>query len=230
MTDNALTTTGGKPSLLAMHTALQQYAQAQKINLTRFLSFHNVRGEFLTKDAEKVEVVVKFGTQFYVNVPKIAHGFVCWKDSQAKEKIMYLMQDMPTLPDTSTLPDHGPYEGDRDGWSEQMSIPFYHPIEKMGYVFQVSSMSSLNATKKMLGKIIAAAVREGKDVDNDVPLIEVYRDSYKNRMTKKDMFIPGFKVVGWVKASDLNLEVSGLPPKDDDAEPAKAIAGVNADI
>ena len=173
---------------------------------------------------------MKFGTQFYVNVPKIAHGHVCWKDSQAKEKIMHLMQDMPTLPDTSTLPDHGPYDGDRDGWSEQMSIPFYQPEEKMGYIFQVSSMSSLNATKKLLGKIIAAAMRDGKDVDHDVPLIEVYRDSYKNRQTKKDMFIPGFKVVGWAKTTDLNLTVSGLPPKDDGESDTKALGGVSADV
>lgn len=212
---NAVATTSTGTSALAAHEALKAYAAAQKINLMRFASYNNVRGDMLSKDADKAEIVIKQGTKFYLNTAKIAHGYKCWVDSSVKDEVMFYLLERPTLPDIETLPDHGPYEGERDGWKVNLSFPLYQPDEKMGYIFQVSSVSSVNAMNKVIATVIQAAGRDGKDLDQDIPLLELSRGSYKNKSTKKDMFIPNFKVVGWEKANVLNLTVSGLPPKEE---------------
>lgn len=220
MTNAVATTTAGALSeAQKRHSALQAYATAQKVNLIRYASFNSQRGEMLTKDSDKAEIVIKAGTRFYLNATKIAHGFKCWKDGEVKDDAMFYLNDRPVLPAIETLNDHGPYEGERDGWKENMSFPLFHPEEKMGYIFQTSSLSANNAMKKFIGILVQAAMKDGKDIDaGDIPLIEYNKGSYKSKVARKEIFIPSFKVVGWARAEELNLTVTGLPPKADDGD------------
>lgn len=216
---NDLTTQNKSTSLAATNlAALKAYTESNKVSTFRFMKWDGQRGAYLTKDEDRNEVNIKFGTKFVLNVPEMYHGFICWVNNEVKKREFFRMMDHPVLPDQATLPDYGPYEGDRDGWQEQISLPMVCLDDKLAYVWTQSGTGALNAIKRALQAIISSAMRDGHDLETEVPVLALDKGKYFNKKLKKDSPIPKITVVEWMKRENLDLTISAKPYDLEDEE------------
>lgn len=207
---------------------LTQFAASNKIGTHRFLSFKGDTGDYKTQDSERNDIVVKLGTEYLLNTPEIYHGWLCWKDGKPVDQVFVQLVRQPNLPAVDTLPDHGPYnEDEREGWRESIAFPLRSNDDAIDYIFQVSSLSAVNAMKRFIGKLLQNA-NAGHNLAHEVPVVALAKSSYtgtKGKAKGKVIPLPDLKLVAWKSKADLSppLTISARPTKDTDA----AVPGVN---
>lgn len=179
----------------------------------QFLKFS--KGEWsLGKDG------VEFANQEFHCVPAMdlwQKGWQCWKDKRPVDEA-FVPYGQP-VPVKSSLPDHGPYTEENDGWQEAIRVPLIvlpglggHDTVFMGCEFSAMSVGARNALYS-LSKDYATAIKKG-EVTEDKPYVIVHAsaDSYKHKEYGK-VYFPVFKIVQSVSADELRKIVDGAANK-----------------
>ena len=124
------------------------------------------------------------------DLPNLENGYVCWKDGQLTDELWFGIGE--DLPSKVSLPDHGPYTQQNDGWSQnvrfQMNILPTMGVESPIYAqFTASS----GGGQRAVGDMMKAWVREMKTgkYDTKVPVFKFSSDSYKHSTYGK-VYVP----------------------------------------
>lgn len=230
--------TGAVSLSAALLGNIKAVTAASKIGTYRYLQFKGDRGEYTTNDLDRVEHVLKVGTQFYVNVVGIYHGWKCWKDKKPVGTEMVALLKSAQIPPADSLPDHGPYEDpEREGWREAIDFPMRGVDDKQEYIFSIGSVSGVKAMKRFLAKIVQDVV-SGKNLETQMPLVELAADSFVvsgGKAKGKKIPLPKLNIVKWVDISEVSPEftLTAKPTSDEDAGqplPNGRVVGSNEDI
>lgn len=168
-----------------------------------YLKFSGKNGEFtFGSDGE----ILEHGHRLAVAPLMLAHGWACWVDQEFKGEVMVPVHTGEPVPTKESLPDYGPYEGDRDGWQPQ-------------YYMHLRSISTGDEYKLKLGGSKSGARAFGNFLkqyanqmslhDGELPVIEINAAQFpakdKNGKVIKGQFAyaPVFKIVGWKSEEEL---------------------------
>ena len=152
------------------------------------------------------------------NLPEIKYGWVCWKDGTLGDEFWVSISE--TLPDKSTLTDHGPYSQENDGW--QQNVRFDIKIlatkgvpETIMAQFTASSRGAQSATGSLL-KQWARDGKEGKHLDK-APVVLFGADFYKHKSFGR-VDIPTMEIVRYVDLQDADSKDSAVDNQDTDGQ------------
>ena len=177
-----------------------------------FLKFSGKNGDY-TYGADQEEL--DDGWKGAVDINQTAkRGHICWKDGNVVGEDMTLVVDGNPTP-KSLLEDHGPYDDEEDGWSEQFSVELVELESGEQMLLKNSSKSGLRAFGALLnayGKAIQKGQNIGEDGDELVPVVEFSATEFtpKNSKSKKDRaYAPSFKIVDWISHTELQEQFGG---------------------
>lgn len=187
-----------------------------------YMKFNGNTGE-LTYGAEGVEIPE--GTLLIVNPNECRRGWICWKDEQVAEELMYRILDRDP-PEEHDLPDHGPYtvheDGTKDGWSAQVAIPFLLR-EDDGTIVELTYKTSSKSAIRAVGNLLKAYGRLYKSHDGELPVVEFGTESWMPKVKKHGKkFSPKFTIVDWASEAALAAESEGSEEDYEDDRPDPA--------
>lgn len=150
-----------------------------------------------------------------VNVPKMIIGFQCWKDKSVVDEKFAAIGEPPI--DRDTLPEHGPYSQDGDGWQESCKVQLFilpggKIIQPIYSEFSTSSNGGLGAIRKF-NEAYIAGIRAGNF--RKLPVVKFSVDAY-NHKTYGKIKTPKLEIVRWVEpgeAKALGVTVNASLPK-----------------
>jgi hypothetical protein len=196
-----------------------------------FMKFDGNTGEF-SYGANNEELAL--GTLLALNIPSYRRGFICWKDGKPVDEIMVSVTE-GAPPRKTELPDHGPYEEEGDGWSEQYTIEMRMMEDPhLLLQFQANNASKRRAFEKLM-KDFARQFREHPEC---APVIEIDEVEFetKGKSGKRNFkkHAPVFKIIEWAPIENLDALVEGSPDdyesdEDDRAPPARSRARRDAE-
>lgn len=132
--------------------------------------------------------------RFAVNPLSIQKGAICWKEGRPADEVMYAISDGEEI-DLASLPDHGPYKKDGDGWSEQAAVGVRSLTTGTDIVLKGSSRGFLQMIYKMSGAFASQVKTEG--IKGDViPIVMLTGEDYKHADYGK-VFVPLMDIVAW---------------------------------
>lgn len=196
-----------------------------------FIKFSGKTGEY-TYGAEQEEL--EDGWKGAVNIAETAKlGWICWKDSEVVGEDMSLVLS-GTKTAKSQLEDHGPYDDDEDGWTEQFSVELVELDIGEQMLLKNSSKSGLRAFGNLLnayGKAIQKGQNLGDDGEELIPVVEFSSTEFtpKNGKKKDKAYAPKFTIVDWISQSELQEQFGGeddpenYDNEEEAAPPAKAV-------
>src|SRR5690606_36225817 len=97
------------------------------------------------------------------------------------------------LPPEDSLPDHGPYEGKRDGWTRQFSLLLFDPATESQYLLKLSNISS----QKAVGALIDEVQKQGKlhGIRQKSPVVKLGVKKFKAGGYTN--YKPDFEILRW---------------------------------
>ncbi len=170
----------------------------------------NLQKDFLkfTKQGQFVhgteEISVDDVEEFAVNMSTLARGFICWKSNEVVDEQMSLVSAKGKI-DKKDLIDHGPYEGDMDGWNDQAQVDMRSLESGMEMLFKTSSRGGLNAISA-ISKEFANQLKLGPN-EMPCPVVTLEPGFYKHKEFGK-IFFPKFIIKRWVPLSELELKAA----------------------
>lgn len=209
----ALTTIQGSSTALATDDSFYDSLADEVGNMPgggngkAFLKFDGNSGDYSygSKNEE-----LELGSKVVFVVDSYARGYVCWVDGKVKdEKMREAASGLPRLTERE-LPDHGPYEDDDDGWSEQHTIDLVmmdDPYTTM--IFQANNRSKMNA----LGSFFKDWKNNYKKHPGCLPVVEMDETEFEAKTGKGNRTVtkhaPVFTIVDWVSKEDLIKMLEG---------------------
>lgn len=187
-----------------------------------YLKFDGNTGDYtFGKDQEELEK----GTRVAVAPSEFKNGWICWKDSEVQEEIMVRITDGKP-PAKHTLTDHGPYDDEKDGWSQQSSAQFRDIETGAEYLYKTSSKGGRIA----LGNLVQDYGKAFQRHPGELAIVELSNTSFdakdpknpKKKLGKK--YAPVFKIVGWVSEAELlaKFDAMAADENDDDGDEDEA--------
>lgn len=151
------------------------------------------------------------GNEFYCipNLTGIQHGWQCWKGGQIEDERMHSIAD--ELEPKGSLPDHGPYRKEGDGWSKAIKLSLLIVQEGSPPILALytsSSAGGVNAVGELL-KTYGTLLRTGKYA-GQMPLVKCGTDSYKHNDYGKVHF-PTFSIEDWWTEAQINVLLKQMP-------------------
>jgi hypothetical protein len=176
---------------------IDAYAQYGQKGMSSF-----IYGKFVKGDWEMgAEGIVPADTdQFAVNPLSIQKGAICWKAGRPADELMFPVGAGSEI-NLDDLPDHGPYEKDGDGWSEQAAVNVRDLQTGTEIVLKGSSRGFLQMIYKLSGEFANKAKTEGK-AGKIIPIVRLSSDSYKHDDYGK-VHTPLMEIEGWATEADL---------------------------
>lgn len=237
MTSTALTnTTGSTTSATSMNrlAALKSYAKANNVAMHQFMRFDGKMAVYSVRDSnasgENSTIEIPLGTELAMNINEITRGFVFWKDKKQLGSRMANIWTEPKIAQASLpqLVDPAELKNDdkqKEGWSEQMTIPFKNLKTNEEYLFQASNRSSITQMDKFIGKLSQVGVLH--DLDNEAPVIKINRAFFINKATGDKVYYPKFDIVSWVALDSADF-TKPRPRTQGDADSDNAAAAESA--
>lgn len=140
-----------------------------------------------------------------INIPCILSGWQCWKDgTPVDENWVRLIEQSP--PDVDSLPDHGPYNSNQDGWSAAVKVDLIvAPDDNVQAPIKAEYTASSAGGRRAVGELMknyAEALQNGDAAGGKVPLVEVGEDNYQHKKFGK-VYVPTFKIVKWLSPEEM---------------------------
>jgi hypothetical protein len=135
----------------------------------------------------------------------LARGFICWKSNEVADEQMQLVSVPGEAIKKEDLIDHGPYDGDMDGWRTQAQVNLRSLENGMEMLFKTSSKGGLNAISSV-SKEFSNQLKLGPK-EMPVPIITLEPGFYKHKEFGK-IFFPKLNVVRWVPLSEVELKAA----------------------
>lgn len=140
---------------------------------------------------------------FIADMNSLSRGYTCWVNRQCLGEEMATLMSGRTI-DFNTLPDHGPYPSG-DGWKESNSIELESLNKEPGKVKYSNTSEGCKRVLSNLAKEFATRAKSGEAAL--IPIINLSHDSYINKKSGSETFVPVFEVVDWIKnISELDSE------------------------
>lgn len=159
------------------------------------------KGEYLLgKDGDTFENNTFMGL---ARIAKAVQGYQCWKGGKLVDEMWKPMTE--ELPDKTTLPDHGPYQPDKDGWQQSIKmdvvvLPSQPGGKTIAATFAISSQGARRAMGDLLTQFVDG-LKEGHTPD-ETPLVQFTRDNYKHDSFGKIWF-PKMTIKKWLSADEV---------------------------
>jgi hypothetical protein len=186
-------------------------AYGAKVGSTgQFLSFKN--GEYVFgQNAEELPI----GTRLVANMPGLRIGWRRWFGGQVTDDMTMLLADGPTVERRDALGDMDQSKWDKDDLGEprdpwQMTNILELSDGEKTFLYSTSSRGGIGA----IGRLCKDYGRQWRMRPNELPIIELARDSYMHPRFKK-IYVPDFKIVGWTDADNPSVndaELAALEP------------------
>lgn len=183
-----------------------------------YLKFNGNDGEY-SYGSDNTEL--KLGSLLALNIQSYRRGWICWNDGEVVDEIMTPIHE-GAPPKKTSLPDHGPYVEENDGWSEQYTIEMRMVEEPyINLLFQANNRSKRIAFENMM-KDFAKGFRLNEGC---APVIEIDEREFEGKAkegSKKryKKHAPIFKIVDWKSLEELATLSEGTPA---DYEPEPAV-------
>lgn len=127
----------------------------------------------------------------------IGMGFICWKGGKPVDEQMLSwleLADREPL-ELADMPDHGPYEGARDGWVPQCTVRLRNLKDPTLVAdFKTTALGGRQAVEKLIED---TSQRMMEHPDFVIPVIELGGSSYYNNNYGKEIAVPKLTVVDW---------------------------------
>lgn len=212
---NALTTTtaAGLPSTGAGNPFLDAADDMGASSGALFLKFDGNTGEYTYgKDQEELSE----GTRVAVAASEFKNGWICWKDQEVVGEVMVRIVDGKP-PAKHTLEDHGPYDDEKDGWSEQSSAQFRDIETGEEFLYKTSSKGGRIA----LGNLVRDYGKQFQLHPSQVAIVELGTTSFdaKDKKTGKKLgrkYAPVFKIVEWMDEDELVTRFAAMEDAGDE--------------
>ena len=167
--------------------AIDSLADRMSVQGVQFVKFK--QGEWLIGKNQDTFPENKF--EGVPNLPELAHGWMCWKDGVPVDE--HWVKIGTELPSKATLPDHGPYSQDNDGWSENfrfdIKILAAHGVpEEINAQFTTSSKGGQSAIGRMMKQWVLDC--KNGTASGGVPVVLFDVDSYQNKKYGGKTMIP----------------------------------------
>ncbi len=179
----------------------EDYADETSNLQTEFLKFTK-QGEFIHgADEQRIEDTEEFA----FNMSTLARGFICWKANEVVDEQMSLVSVAGGVIKKEDLEDHGPYEGDMDGWNDQAQVNLRSLETGTEMLFKTSSRGGLNAISGISKEFANKLKLAPKEMP--VPIITLEPGFYKHKEFGK-IFYPKFNIARWVALSEVELKAA----------------------
>jgi len=218
---NAITNVDTNTALATAYDPYAAYGQEAASGSGDFLKFS--KGEWLKGQNDEE---VPLGTHLAANMAELSIGWIRWSDKKPVERKMGLLAQgfKPEARDALGLLDQNEWEVDKDGkpqdpWSFTNELPCANPETGEQMTFSASSKGGIGA----IGNLCKAFGKEYRQRGDQIPIIELGRDSYKHPEYGKT-YVPVVTIVNWVENGSVPEPVA---ENDDEEKPAaaKAAAG-----
>lgn len=155
---------------------------------------------------------------FMPNLQNVTYGWQCWRNGQCIEDRWYSAGER--LPEKTTLPDHGPYSKQNDGWQRSVKLEIIllpdanAPAQEATLgLFVSSSSGGLNAVSKLL-RDFAAGLKTGRSPSDQI-IVQATTDTYVHKQYGVTPF-PVFTITEWLGEAEAYSLVESfgvsLPP------------------
>lgn len=137
---------------------------------------------------------------FLPNLQNITYGWQCWRNQQCIEDRWYSAGER--LPDKTSLPDHGPYSKQNDGWQQSVRMELIlmpdanAPVQEavLG-LFVSSSKGGLGAVSKLLREF-SKGLKTGR-LETDQIIVHATTGSYMHKQYGQTA-TPEFVLTEWL--------------------------------
>lgn len=170
------------------------YGQEAASGGANFLKFS--KGEWLLGQNDDE---IPLGRKLVANMNELSIGWICWADKKPVERRMGALAQgfRPEMRDALGYDDQTLWETDADGkatdpWTFTNELPLADPDTGEQMVFSASSKGGIGG----IGNLCKAYAKEHKSRGDQVPVIELQRDSYMHPVYKK-LYVPVLSIVGW---------------------------------
>jgi len=164
-----------------------------------YLKFNGNTGDYIFgADDDELE----HGERVVVDMEQAARGWICWKDGEVQEEINVLVIDGKP-PTENQLTDHGPYEEDGDGWSEQIRLIF---MMNDGTVLDYKASSK--SGKRAFSGLLRDFAKQYKSHPGQLAVVEIDATSFMPKDKKiGKKYAPRFKIVDWISREAFEEQV-----------------------
>jgi hypothetical protein len=191
---NAVTAPNKGPSQQELLARLAKSVEASKTNTLSYMSFNGREGKFVVSNGTDEPDEFAKGQTVLVSLFDSKQGYACWKDGKPIDSVHYGLFD--TLPDESTLEDHGPYSTDpqkREGWKLTYTVILKEPTSGKQYQLQLSSPSATRAFGAFMKEVIEQGAMHDFYAETPVVVLNITRFESKGHKNYK----PDFELTGW---------------------------------
>lgn len=137
---------------------------------------------------------------FMPNLQNVVYGWQCWRNSQCIEDRWYSAGER--IPEKTSLPDHGPYSKQNDGWQKSVKLELLilpdpqAPVQEAVFgMFISSSTGGLNAVSKLL-RDYSTGLKTGH-AESEQIIVRAMTDTYVHKQYGPTPF-PVFEVTQWM--------------------------------
>jgi len=137
---------------------------------------------------------------FMPNLQNVVYGWQCWRNSQCIEDRWYSAGER--IPEKTSLPDHGPYSKQNDGWQKSVKLELLilpdpsAPVQEAIFgMFISSSTGGLNAVSKLL-RDYSTGLKTGH-AESEQIIVRATTDTYVHKQYGPTPY-PVFDVTQWM--------------------------------
>lgn len=168
-----------------------------------FLKFSGNDGTYTYgQDEEELDI----GHTVAVALNLLARGWICWKDGKVVDEIMVPIMSGENPPAFEQLSqEHGPFEGERDGWQKQSYMHLRSTRTGDEFKLKLANASSNIAFGNLLKTIgTQLPFNPGKTpvISLDVTSFAI-KDRKTGKKLKEKKYAPVFKIVAWKNDAEL---------------------------
>lgn len=165
---------------------------ARNANLYQIMKFDGKSGLLNHVISKNNEKRLPEGLRLAFDVYGSQQGYICWKGGDVVGE--YYKSFFETLPDISTMEDHGPYDDEKDGWQANYTLFFKQLDANVQWKCGIGSASGRRAVDDLYQKI--GDLESLHDFTKQTPILTIGAEPFVAKGFKN--YKPVFNIVEWV--------------------------------